>query len=122
MPEPFLSKLREIIAGSSTVDVHVNRMRGIHPCNLCGEDTVIVKGGSKGVYLGASEVWIPADGTYYASPSMVLHYIEKHDYCPPRQYIDAVTAFDMTKAFSGQRAYDELVMSRTSSSGHAERR
>ena len=47
--------------------------------------------------MGHSEIWIPNSPRkiYYACPSLVIHYIEKHDYRPPDAFIDAVMSLDL---------------------------
>lgn len=42
------------------------------------------------VNLGVSNVFVPADGCIYIAPSLVLHYIDAHDYSPPEPFCDAV--------------------------------
>jgi hypothetical protein len=106
----LVSKLRDIIcARSSHSNAHVNVIRGIHLCNLCGEKRVEVNCRSSKVILGMSEILIPASHGYFASPSMVLHYIELHQYAPPQEYISAVMNFDLGEPFIAQEAYDNLV-------------
>jgi len=33
----FLERLEDIISSAGSIDVHVNRIRGIHSCSVCGE-------------------------------------------------------------------------------------
>jgi hypothetical protein len=101
-----IKKIRHVIAGSTAVNVHVNNIRGIHPCNLCGEDAIKIEGRRGEIFLGSSEIWLPTNEGYFASPSMILHYIEDHDYLPPQQFIDAVMLMNMEKQFNGQQIYD----------------
>ena len=110
-PTAFLAKLRAIVAGKYVnVDVHVNRMRGIHPCNLCGEESIPLENCHGRPYaLGMSEIWIPAEGLWYASPSMVVHYIQAHLYLPPREFIVAVEQMSVSEPYNAQGVYDRLV-------------
>ena len=39
---------------------------------------------------GTGEIRVSGDGLIYAAPVMIVHYIERHDYQPPREFIDAV--------------------------------
>ncbi|MEN1410142.1 hypothetical protein, partial [Pseudomonas aeruginosa] len=59
------------------------------------------------VGLGFSEIWIPGveKGAYFASPSLILHYIEEHDYCPPQMYSEAVMAVDLEVGYKAQEVY-----------------
>jgi hypothetical protein len=106
----FLEKLRNLIACVNKTNVHVNPIRGIHPCNLCGEDLIKIEGKDRPIFLGSSEIWIPYREDYFAAPSMILHYIEEHNYIPPPEFIESVMEFDMEYPFNGQSVYDGLLM------------
>jgi hypothetical protein len=71
-----------------------NQMRGFHLCRFCRfegyQQTQVTIEGRK-VYLGAAEVWIPStNGSIFAAPDLILHYVEAHSYLPPPSFIDAV--------------------------------
>ena len=41
--------------------------------------------------VGNGEVHIAGqEGTVYAAPTMIVHYVQKHGYCPPTEFIDAL--------------------------------
>ena len=40
-----LHKMEEILIGSKFVNAHVNVIRGMHPCNICGKDCSNVSDG-----------------------------------------------------------------------------
>lgn len=71
-------------------------MRGYHECELCPEadDPPIqlaapVEGGR--VYLGMSEIRLRAlDGRLYSAPTLVIHYIQAHQYLPPDEFLEAL--------------------------------
>lgn len=107
----FLSKLATIINGNDIVNLHVNRIRGIHPCALSNCDKLEVKIEGKIVSVGSSEIWIPSNTSdqYFASPSMVFHYIAVHDYLPPNEFISAVMSLDLKKYFNGQEVYLNVI-------------
>lgn len=109
----FVRKLAALIAEKHPdVDVHVNRLQGIHACNLCGEQRIPLEDyRGRQHFLGMSEIWIPADGLWYAAPSMVLHYIETHRYLPPSGFVEAVERMSVTDAYNAQDVYDRLVQS-----------
>ena len=44
------------------------------------------------VLLGASNVFVPADEGVYVAPSLVLHYVDAHEYAPPEAFQRAVEA------------------------------
>jgi len=91
--------------------IHVRVMRGIHPCNLCGRRVEIGELG-KQQDLGSSELWIPCSSGWFASPSLVIHYIDKHSYLPPAEFSEAVFAFDTSSPYLGQDVYDRLIRSK----------
>lgn len=74
-----------------------NVMRGYHLCLFCSpprEDMLRVEDPNEQgcfAWLGHAEIWVEgADGTRYAAPTLVVHYIDEHEYLPPRDFIDAV--------------------------------
>jgi hypothetical protein len=79
---------------------HVNQMRGIHECNFCRaeqwpplptKDHPSLTIGGRTFVLGSKEIWIPGpDGKIFASPALVIHYVDAHEYCPPKEFIAAV--------------------------------
>ncbi|WP_456294137.1 DUF7919 family protein [Streptomyces lydicus] len=72
----------------------VNRSRGYHACEFCfferhREITFEIHG--KGMRLGSAELWIPSKGSFkYAAPNLISHYISRHSYLPPQEFIEAV--------------------------------
>lgn len=74
-------------------------MRGYHVCPFCPPGTsrdhmLRVEDPSKPgtfAWLGHAEVWVEgADGTRYAAPTLIVHYIDEHGYLPPPAFIEAV--------------------------------
>ncbi|GAA4448432.1 hypothetical protein [Novipirellula rosea] len=67
---------------------------GPHPCDFCR-----VSGGPGQITmdtisatLGVSNLFVPADNRLFVAPSLILHYIDAHDYSPPQDFCDAVMA------------------------------
>jgi hypothetical protein len=57
-------------------------MLGTHACEFCGHSPP----------RGNGEIHVfGEDGVTYAAPCLVLHYVEQHDYAPPRAFIAALT-------------------------------
>jgi hypothetical protein len=66
-------------------------MRGEHRCELCGDGDVR--------HYGNGEIRvIEPDGTTYACPSMITHYIADHGYMPPDCFLDAVMEYNWSGA------------------------
>jgi hypothetical protein len=108
-PVGLAEKLQEIIQHrTNAFDAHVNAMRGIHPCNFCGTDVELITG-RRPKLLGLSEIWVPNDFGWLASPSLILHYITDHEYLPPSTFVQAVMDLSTKDCFLGQAVYDRLI-------------
>ena len=103
-----LSKLAKIITSVNEVDFHVNKMRGADACPICGCTDLLLGD----VLLGSSEIWITSHQQQltYAAPSLIYHYIEKHNYCPPKVFLDAVDELDLSQSFNAQETYLESIV------------
>lgn len=106
VPSQILDKLRAMMLGNELVNIHVNPMRGIHPCNFCGAEEQFLRSKFR---EGWSEIWIPYGGGFFAAPSMILHYIEEHRYFPPKEFLEAIERFDLTQPFRAQLEYDKII-------------
>lgn len=88
VPDEAFSRLLRL------ADAQVNIMRGVHDCEFCAEESPIrmVAPNERGyVSLGMGEIHVRDDfGRLYAAPSLILHYIQAHDYRPPDDFIRAV--------------------------------
>ena len=101
----LVRKLTSAMIGTSSANVHVNQIRGVRPCGLCGMDEFE----DRRLRIGSTEVWIPgAQEVYYASPSMLLHYITAHRYLPPEPFRAALTSLDLSKPYRAQAEYERL--------------
>lgn len=70
----------------------VNVHRGMHFCDLCPDFRTAREHTSRGdVFIGSGEIRVTdSGGTTYASPAMIVHYVEHHGYLPPEEYCKAV--------------------------------
>ena len=72
----------------------VHRTRGIHRCAFCPEleaapaqrETL----DGRTVFLGSAEVRVDGEGVTYAAPNLIYHYVVRHQYRPPDEFIRAV--------------------------------
>jgi hypothetical protein len=80
VPESFVARLRSLCArwSDSNQALHWPVFAGPHTCELCNE------------FRASGNVGIPAAGVLYVAPEMVSHYVERHGYLPPQEFIDAV--------------------------------
>ena len=63
--------------------------RGFHICELCEE-------GTKDVGTGFKNIFVPdvKNKCIYVFPDALSHYIERHRYRPPSQFLEAIFCFD----------------------------
>lgn len=65
---------------------------GWHECPFCRYSTgpVSFRLENTTLQLGIRNLFIPADGNIFVAPSLILHYIDCHDYAPPMQFCEAL--------------------------------
>jgi hypothetical protein len=72
----------------------VNLMRAYHMCHMCQRPhwpLTEMKFGERGQMLGNGEIRVRgADGTLYAAPALIAHYVAEHSYLPPDGFIEAI--------------------------------
>jgi hypothetical protein len=56
------------------------RFMGWQSCELCRYDG----------FHSVNNLFVPGQGVTYVAPEGIVHYIAAHDYCPPREFCDAV--------------------------------
>jgi hypothetical protein len=96
VPAAFAEKLKAILAVQA-----VNECLGYHECDLCPDEPPAdqqtwLRPGHLRACIGNGEIRVPAQsGTAFAAPRLIGHYVLDHGYQPPRDFIDAVLAFDL---------------------------
>jgi hypothetical protein len=93
-PNWFADALLDIIAAP-----RINSMRGYHRCPCCprrSEGSMLsVDHPSGALLLGHTEIRVPSgQGTMFAAPSLIWHYVAAHSYRPPAEFIEAVKQYD----------------------------
>jgi len=69
--------------------------RGFHTCEFCAyaaprEGNCFMRHGKK-LMLGTAEIRaFGNDGTIYAAPNLIYHYVSEHHYAPPEEFIAAI--------------------------------
>jgi hypothetical protein len=94
-------------------------LAGRHECEFCrftGGPAAIAVNGTK-VFLGSSNLFVPAGTRMYVVPSMALHYIDAHEYAPPMTFQDAVMNCPSTEASEYRRKIEEYGLTRLSLRG-----
>lgn len=65
---------------------------GFHRCSLCrftgGPGGMSYQGA--GVSFGTGNVIVPGEERVFVAPTMILHYIDAHEYVPPKEFQEAV--------------------------------
>ena len=80
VPAEFLSRLKEFAAlsGDSTEALCFAVSMGFHTCEFCGQAH------------GVNNFGVPSGELLFVAPEMIVHYIERHHYCPPAAFTEAV--------------------------------
>lgn len=103
-PNGFIKNLILAIESEDHIKISVNKIRSVHPCNICGEKNF--KNIETKTPIGSSEIWIPrTDGGFFAAPSMIVHYIIDHHYLPPHSFISSVLGMDFDHVVDAQSEY-----------------
>jgi len=112
-------KKNEKYSSESAINVHCMHIRGsAYKCNLCSEEKEILYDplnlklyrGTNLMKAGLNEVCIPAlkKGEFYSFPTMLLHYITEHSYKPPKDFLEALDAFDLTVPYDIDKEQEEI--------------
>jgi hypothetical protein len=68
--------------------------RGCHPCRFCQKPSpgsTLVQRNNEELGLGSAEIRVfGKNGTVYAAPNLIYHYVTAHHYRPPDEFIQAV--------------------------------
>lgn len=82
VPAAFIARLEQLCAHATT-----QQTRGLHRCELCVDDIP----DDDYARMSSAEIRaVAADGTRYAAPRLILHYVTAHLYAPPDAFIEAV--------------------------------
>lgn len=76
----------------------IRRTRGFHRCDLCPQadpsqppQPTVVRDEAGEFLVGSAEIRIGSSSRItFASPDMVIHYVEEHAYKPPDAFLDAL--------------------------------
>jgi hypothetical protein len=83
VPSAAIERLRQLVEFAAT-----QATRGLHFCDLCPETDDPEAWQSRS---GHAEVRVHgADGTRYAAPVLVLHYVTVHQYAPPQAFVEGL--------------------------------
>lgn len=98
VPEAFVDVLRCLVKSPE------NLYRGYHSCEFCPEPPIVIDAEGRrvipppGETMGNGEIRVAgSNGLVYVAPVLVLHYVETHNYLPPKEFIDAVMANDTAR-------------------------
>ena len=67
---------------------------GKHDCSFCvhsgGPATFQRREQNDNIELGVNNLFVPGLRCVYICPSLIIHYIDAHQYCPPGEFLEAV--------------------------------
>ena len=80
VPARFLARLKEFAArsGDSAEALAFGWFCGLHTCEFCEQAH------------GIGNFGVPSGDLLFVAPEMVVHYVERHGYRPPAEFVDAV--------------------------------
>lgn len=104
MPVSIFNKLQSLADGAGCVKLLVAPLRELSGCQLCGEIKFLQ---SSGKLMPSSGLWISAHEVFYASPIMIIHYVEVHGCLPPFEYVSAIDALNESIPFVADDVYRE---------------
>lgn len=79
--DSFIEKLEKLCRQPT------NLCRGYHWCEFCENSENLYEEGG----CGNGEIHVKGrDGKIYVAPVLILHYVKKHNYLPPSEFISAV--------------------------------
>lgn len=96
----FVHKLVLLLSEASVVD----RSTDPHYCSLCSfsrgpsEFRLWQSPGMPAVPMGNRNLSVPGRGFLYIAPSLILHYIDAHQYAPPEEFVKAILECPPTRS------------------------
>ena len=72
-------------------------------CRFTGGPTQL-RYGQLSISLGSSNLFVPDAEAVYVCPSLLAHYVDAHEYCPPAPFQDAVVACPEMRSMSYLKA------------------
>ncbi len=82
----------------------IMQMRGFHVCEFCS-DPRSEASQEDGLWLGNAETRVFYQEQVYAAPNLIYHYVLKHNYKPPDEFINAV----LNGPKPGSKEYENLL-------------
>ena len=76
----FLARLKDFasMCAASGDALYFGAMGGVHHCEFCGKA------------LGSTTFGVPSGDVLFVAPDMILHYVQRHEYSPPAEFVAAV--------------------------------
>lgn len=65
---------------------------GVHVCEFCrfsGGPASFTYDGTT-VHVGTADLYVPGRACLYLAPSLIVHYLDAHEYSPPAEFCEAV--------------------------------
>jgi hypothetical protein len=105
LPEAFVAKLLDLLENPW----EPYATAGFHRCDFCriSGGPAQLQSGSRSISLGVRNLYVPGDGKLFVSPSLIAHYMDAHEYCPPQSYQHAVLKCPPMRSMDYLRAIRE---------------
>lgn len=103
----FIERLSELLVDPWQPFVHM----GTHDCGFCrltggpGQFTC----GHTTIQMKVNNLFIPAEQHVFVAPSLILHYMDAHLYCPPRAFQEAVLACPPMRSMDYLKAIRRMI-------------
>jgi hypothetical protein len=71
----------------------VRLMRGVHHCDFCDQKSPLAarsKLSDSIAWLGNGEILVCGGNDIFVAPTLIVHYVAVHAYCPPDVFVAAV--------------------------------
>ena len=103
VPKPILDKLWEFCKQPMGHGLKKDA------CQLCtlGSDSLVEYNGEQQAFDSWRLLLVANDTTLYLSPHVIFHYIVKHHYLPPQEFLDV--ALEMPSPASDPQAYSDTL-------------
>ena len=104
--ESLIARLTELLVNPWQPAVTM----GAHDCAFCR----FSRGSRQFMYnnttinMGVNNLFVPSDNCIFVAPSLIVHYIDAHDYGPPQLFRDAVMACPDMRSMAYLRAIRKL--------------
>lgn len=84
---------------------------GTHDCGFCrltGGPCQFTYGNTS-IQMKVNNLFVPSEQHVFVAPSLILHYMDAHQYCPPQEFQEAVLACPPMRSVAYLKAIRKIV-------------